>query len=147
MDAGGTFYATSFPCSSASFIVENPRRCREVIETQAACHVCVEMNHALLIQHYLIETIGCRKLQSVTLPRPGRRLGNQGGIMSKPKVPDTCAKCEDARKGCNRSYLPGWICDRADMNIPCARGRLPKPQRWCPLKYGERKKGESDGKE
>ncbi len=51
------------------------------------------------------------------------------------KLPATCAVCVDGRKGC---LANGWWCFSTGDDIPCARGKLPKPLPDCPLRGGKR---------
>lgn len=58
------------------------------------------------------------------------------------KLPSTCAVCPDSAKVSYHYHPPnfrGWYCahdpfgdDLRKSRIPCRRGALPVPPKWCP---------------
>jgi len=52
------------------------------------------------------------------------------------KLPASCATCNASVKD-----QLHWYCDPdndATRVIPCGRGKLPKPPKWCPLRGGKK---------
>jgi len=50
------------------------------------------------------------------------------------KLPVTCATCKYSIKVVQEGWLWKCLADDDGRFIPCRRGQLPKPPRWCPLR-------------
>lgn len=59
-----------------------------------------------------------------------KRLDSAVKRVGKRKLPETCAVCGHSGKD-----ELGWSClenGEVEIHIPCRRGALPKPPKWCP---------------
>ena len=62
--------------------------------------------------------------------------------VTRRKVPESCATCAYSVKRVIEGWW--WECITTDDGdrIPCARGKLPKPPKWCPgIYYNFAKRG------